>query len=353
MPNNFLSQGSLVTFDLLLYYQLMAKTLIRVLLNTVIGVVLIYFWLKLVNLEEIKQTLVSFNPLILIPAIVSLALASILKALRFKVLLSETADISFLKMIYLTFISQLLSFTIPVRAGEVAKGVYLSTQYNLHFGKAVVWVFLDRFLDFWAVLALSLVLLLIIPTQLPLSISLTLFIGVFAASILVALIVAKPDYFHHLAKILSHLLVLNPIRVKFLKLSYFIVDCFALLGGTFSRSLRLAILTVAATLFEGLCWYLIFAFYIPDVSVLKVWLGSMLTALTFLIPAAPGYVGSAEAAGLAVFSFGLGFSESIVPGVTVIFHAAGLIFILSSGILGLLLLKFNLKLVWKRLLNRS
>lgn len=331
----------------------MAKTYVRVLLNTVIGLVLIYFWLKLVNLEEIKQTLVSFNPLILIPAIVSLALASILKALRFKVLLSETADISFLRMIYLTFVSQLLSFTIPVRAGEVAKGVYLSTQYNLHFGKAVVWVFLDRFLDFWAALGLSLVLLLIVPANVPQSLTTILLIGVAVASLTVVLIVSKPAYFHHLAKILSHLFIIKALRDKFLKLSFFIVDCFALLGGTFSRSLRLAILTVAAALFEALSWYLIFAFYIPNVSILKVWLGSMLTALTFLIPAAPGYVGSAEAAGLAVFSFGLGFSGSIVPGVTVIFHAAGLVFILFSGILGLLLLKFNLKLVWRRLLNRS
>ncbi|MBI2593882.1 flippase-like domain-containing protein [Candidatus Daviesbacteria bacterium] len=331
----------------------MAKTLVRVLLNTAIGVVLIYFWLKLVNLEEIKQTLVSFNPLILIPAILSLALASILKALRFKVLLSETADISFLRMVYLTFVSQLLSFTIPVRAGEVAKGVYLSTQYNLHFGKAVVWVFLDRFLDFWAALGLSLVLLLIIPTNLPQSLTIILLAGVIVASLITVLIVFRPAYFHRLSKFLSHLLIINLLKVKFLKLSFFIVDCFALLGGNFSRSFRLAILTVVASLFEGLCWYLIFAFYIPDVSVFKVWLGSMLTALTFLIPAAPGYVGSAEAAGLAVFSFGLGLSQSIVPAVTIIFHAVGLVFILSSGILGLFMLKFNLKLVWKRLLNRS
>ena len=70
-------------------------------------------------------------------------------------------------MINLTFLSQLLSFTIPVRAGEIAKGVYLSTEYNLHFGKAIIWVFLDRFLDFWAVLGLSLILLLVIPTNLP------------------------------------------------------------------------------------------------------------------------------------------------------------------------------------------
>lgn len=331
----------------------MAKTLIRILINTAIGAVLIYFWLKIVNLEEIIHALASFNPIILIPAAAFMAAASIIKAFRFKVLLSKEAKVPALKMIYLTFISQLLSFTIPVRAGEVAKGVYLSTEYDLHFGKAVVWVFLDRFLDFWAVLGLSLALLLIVPTNLPQNFAITLFAGVVIASVMVILIVSKPLYFHHLANILSHLLVIKSLRDKFLKLSYFIVDCFALLKGSLMRNFWLFILTVAAAIFEGMCWYLLFVTYIPDVSILQVWLGSMLTALTFLIPAAPGYVGSAEAAGLAVFSFGLGLSQSIVPAVTVIFHAMGLVFILSSGILGLFVLKFNLSLVWKKILNRS
>ena len=50
---------------------------------------------------------------------------------------------------------------------------------------------------------------------------------------------------------------------------------------------------------------------------------------TFLIPAAPGYVGSAEAAGLAVFSFGLGLDEVYVSAGTVISHAINLFLILG------------------------
>lgn len=327
----------------------MAKTLIRILINTAIGIALIYFWLKIVNLEEIKQALENFNPVILIPVIVFLALSSTLKALRFKILLSKVANVPVLKVISLTFISQLLSFTIPVRAGEVAKGVYLSSEYDLHFGKALVWVFLDRFLDFWAVLALSLVLLLIVPTQLPQSLAVTLFIGVFLASAVVVLIVFKPLYFHNLAKAFSQILIIKSFKDKFLKLSFFIVDCFVLLKGNLMHNFWLVILSTFAAFLEGFCWYLIFIAFIPEISIAKVWLGSMLTALTFLIPAAPGYVGSAEAAGLAVFSFGLGLSQAIVPAVTVIFHAAGLVYILGSGLLGLYSLKFDLKLVWKKL----
>ena len=79
----------------------------------------------------------------------------------------------------------------------------------------------------------------------------------------------------------------------------------------------------------------------------------MLNSLTFLIPAAPGYVGSAEAAGLAVFTYGLGYDKIYVSASTVIFHALSLIYILSSGIYGLYALKFNLGLVWKKVLRKE
>lgn len=79
----------------------------------------------------------------------------------------------------------------------------------------------------------------------------------------------------------------------------------------------------------------------------------MLTALTFIIPAAPGYVGSAEAAGLAVFSYGLGLDKTFVSAATIVTHALSLIYILSTGIYGLYALKFNMGLVWKKVLRKE
>jgi uncharacterized membrane protein YbhN (UPF0104 family) len=75
----------------------------------------------------------------------------------------------------------------------------------------------------------------------------------------------------------------------------------------------------------------------------------MLNSLTFLIPAAPGYVGSAEAAGLAVFSLGLGFDKTGVAAATLLYHAFVLIFMLIFGLIGLYFLKFDLRLVWQKL----
>lgn len=331
----------------------MGKTLLRVGINTAIGIALIYFWLKLVNIEEILHALEEFNPWVLVPAVLLMATATILKAIRFKILLSKTIKISYSRIINLTFLSQLLSFTIPVRLGELAKGVYLSTEYGLHFGRAVVWVFLDRFLDFWAVLGLSLVFLSIIPTNLPSSLGGILFLASGAISLVIILIVIRPGLFKTLAEFFSKLLVLKVLKEKFLSLANFLIDCFALLKGSFTRNSLLFVLTVGATLAEGLSWYVILGVFIPDLNVLKVWLGSMLNSLSFIIPAAPGYVGSAEAAGLAVFTYGLGYDKTFVSAATIVVHALSLVYILSSGIYGLYALKFNLGLVWKKLLRKE
>lgn len=343
---------SLVSCLLLLYTQLMIKTLIRILINTAIGIVLIYFWLKLVNLEEIWQALQSFNPLILIPVMLLMALATISKALRFKILLSKTVKISALRIINLTLLSQLLSFTIPVRLGEIAKGVYLSTHYDLHFGRAVVWVFLDRFLDFWAVLGMSLLLLTVVPTNFPQGLAVTLFFAVAFCSLLVIAVSLKPELFKKLIGILSNLMILKSLKKRFRDLGFFIIDCFSLLEGNLKRSFGILILTILGAFFEGLSWLIVLRAFTPDIELLRIWLGSMLNSLSFIIPAAPGYVGSAEAAGLAVFSYGLGLNKTIVSASTLIIHALSLIFILSSGISGLYMLKFNLGLVWKKLLKR-
>lgn len=326
----------------------MFKNIIRILINTAIGAVLIFVWFKLVDVNEIIKALETFNPWLILPAALFSLLASILKALRFKLLLSGEVSIPAIKIINLTFLSQLLSFTIPLRIGELTKAVYLTADYKIPFGKSIVWVFLDRFLDFWAVLILSLVILRTTQTNLPESLTFTLLWAVLVASVMVILVVLKPEYFKHLVNFLSKLLIVDSVKKLFVRFGMFMIECFELLKGSFKRNSGLFILTVLGTFSEALCWYIILSAFIPDLPIIKIWLGSMLNALTFLIPAAPGYVGSAEAAGLAVFSYGLGFNATFVSAATLIFHALSLVAILGTGLWGLYNLKFNLGLVWEK-----
>lgn len=324
------------------------KTLFRLLINTAIGAVLIFFWLKLVNLEEILKELRKVNLFAVLPFVIFFALAGALRGIRLKYLLKEF-KIPTLRMVALNYFSQLLSFMIPLRLGEIAKGVYLSTEYNLPASKALVWVFMDRFIDFWVVLLSSLILLLLIPTNLPANLGLVLIILIGLFSFAGAVAIFFPTFGRKIIGIIKHIFVFNRLKEIFEKVSHFLLDSASFLNKGFKGTLIIVFLSLLSYIAEALGWYTLFLAVFKGADFLKLLLGTLLTVLTYIIPAAPGYVGSAEAAILAVFSLGLGYDRTLVSVATLISHALTLICILIFGFISLYFLKFDLSLVWKKL----
>jgi uncharacterized protein (TIRG00374 family) len=325
------------------------KNIIRILINTAIGAVLIFFWLSLVDLNEILHELQNFNLLYILPFVFFFALAGFFRALRLKFLLRQY-NLPLKNVAFLTYLGQLLSFTIPLRIGELAKGVYLSTEYNLPAAKSVVWIFMDRFIDFWMLLFCALILLIFLPTNLPPNLVLTLSIILGLFSLAGAMIIFMPDFSRNLAGFVSKLLVIPILRRIFEKVSNFLLESASFLNQGFRRTLLVLAITFFALIADALTWYaLTLAIFPKPPEFLLVFLGSLLSMLTYILPAAPGYVGSAEAAGLAVFNLGLGLDRTLVSVVTLLFHALTLICILSFGVLSLYFLKFDLRLVWKKL----
>lgn len=346
------------------------KLLLRIGINTAIGAVLIWLWLKLVNIEETIQVLERVNPLIIVPGIGLFILLTVFRSLRLKIFLSQYKP-SFKDLLNLNFLSQLLSFMIPIRAGELTKAVYLSTQYQIPVAKGVVLIFLDRFFDFWLVVFMSLVLLIMIPNHLPAGLINGLLIMLIIFSVGTFLLVLIPQRLKQFLLLpvksldrgfseksgkskvsllsLKILLVFSFVKKIYTQIVEFVTDIGILLQQNTSRLVYILLLTFGGILSEALVWYILLYSLLGPVNFFSTWLGSMLNALTFLIPAAPGYVGSAEAAGLAVFNLGLGFEKTAVVAATLLYHAFVLIFMLIFGILGLYLLKFDLKLVWSKL----
>ena len=118
------------------------KNLIRILINTLIGLGLIIFWLKVVDINEVFKEISQVQPLFLIPPIFIFLLSNILRAFRLKILLSDY-KLKALDVIFLNGISQILNYFIPIRAGEIAKGIYLHTQYKMDLKKGVIWIFME------------------------------------------------------------------------------------------------------------------------------------------------------------------------------------------------------------------
>ncbi len=324
------------------------KNLIKIILNTVLGLILIWIWLKFVNLPQILATISQVKPVFLIPTFVFMFLSPLIRAYRLKVFLKPVAEVGFKDLVFLNGVAMMLNFFIPIRAGEVAKGVYLNNRYGLSLGKSVVWIFIDRFVDFLVILLVSSLLLFNLSTRLPVEVPLTLlfiFIGAFSATMFMVFL---SHWTRNLFKVVSLLMIINPIKLKFRKVFEFFLDTFAVLNRNSQDLLVLFGLTVLAYAADGAIFYFIFMGLGSPQAFIRMYLAQLLSALAYLIPAAPGYIGSAEASGLAILSGVLGIEANLASAMTVLFHVLSAIFILVFGLISLYGLKLNLNEVFKR-----
>lgn len=312
--------------------------MLKILLNTLLGIVLIFVWSRFVNIGEIFAILAKINLLFLIPVLLFLLLSPILRALRLQILLSEIKKIRFLDLIYLNGAAMMLNFFIPIRAGEIAKGLYLNTTYHLPLGKSVIWIFIDRFVDFLAVLVLASLLFFVVPTSLNSTFMTVIIIILTLALLLTYLAIHQANFAKKL--------------IKF-KFTHFILDSFNILNRHPKDLIKMTGITVLAYGADAAVWYFSFKALGVSEEYLKMYLGQLLSALTYLIPAAPGYVGSAEVSGLLVLSGVLGLNPNLASAMVVLYHISVALFVLIFGLISIYSLKIKVGSLLKRALNRS
>lgn len=324
-----------------------SSNIVKILVNTLIGLALIYLWTRFVDLGEILAILAGVKLEYLAGFVVLYLISALFRAYRLTILL-EKQHFGLKEATLLFFLSQFLSMLIPIRAGEIAKGVYFSARFRVPFSQALTWSLIDRFVDFWVLFILAGVLLLIVPTTLPpavglLSLGLALLLTVLSLFFLM---------FHNLSlkiiKFLSLFLIFNPIKRLFISVSTSILSGFQILR---LDPLRLGLVVVSTLVAYGLdaaFWWMVWLALGQDIGYLRSSLGNLLLALTFLLPAAPGMVGSAEASGLVIFSGLFGIEGNLASAATITFHLMLMATAMVLGIVSLYLLKFDLSLVWRQ-----
>lgn len=325
----------------------------KILFNTSLGIILIFIWSRFVNLNEIFGLLSKVNLIYLGPVFLFMLFSPMIRAIRLKIFLSEVKKIALKDLIFLNGAAMMLNFFIPVRAGELLKGVYLNSHYQLPLAKSVVWIFIDRFVDFLAVLLLTAVLLIIVPTKLPHTFELTVAAVFIIVLIITYLAVFQIDFSRKIAIFLKHLLIEKYIKIYFDKFSSFILESFAILR-RHPRDLGLmTLLTVLAYAADAAIWYFTFMALGVNQEYIRMYLGQLLSALTYLVPAAPGYVGSAEASGLLILSGIFGVQPNLASAMIVLLHILTAIFILIFGLISIYSLKIDLGVVFKKLFKKN
>ncbi len=327
--------------------------MVKILLNTLLGAVLIFIWSKFVNLSEIWQTISKVNIINLAPVFFFMILSPTLRAIRLKILLSDIKKIHLKDLVFLNGAAMLLNFFIPIRAGELAKGIYLNIRYDLNLGKSIIWIFIDRFVDFLVVLMLAAVLFFVVPTSLNTTFITIIIFIVFIALALTYLAVFKPGIVKKMVNFLRSLLIFNTIKIYFERFSDFVLEAFTVLRKHPKDLAMIILITLLAYGADAAIWYFTFISLSQPQSFFAMYLGQALSALTYLIPAAPGYIGSAEASGLLILSGVMGLETNLASAMTVLFHILSLLFIIIYGIISIFTLKIDLGLILKKALKRA
>src|SRR3989344_9621928 len=327
--------------------------MIKILFNSLLGLVLIFIWSRFVDIQEIFSTISKVNFLNLVPVFLFMLASPVVSAIRLKIFLSGIKKINLLDLIYLNGAAMMLNFFIPIRAGELAKGIYLNTKYDLHLGKSVIWMFIDRFVDFLVVLVMAAILFFIIPTSLNITFIIIITIIFFIGLFLTYLMIYQATFAKKLFKFLSYLLIEKHVKIYFERFSQFILEAFVVLR-RHPRDLTLMVLiTVLAYAADGAIWYFTFLALGHGQNFINMYLGQLLSALTYLIPAAPGYIGSAEASGLVILSGVFGMDPNLASSMTVLFHILAALFVLIFGLISIYSLKISLGVILKKALGRK
>lgn len=328
------------------------KILGRILVNTLIGILLIWIWLKFVNLALIWQILSQVEWRYLGLIFLLMGLAPTIRAVRLKVFLKPVKNLPVKELIFLNGLATLLNFVIPIRAGEIAKGVYLQQEYNLPLSKAVIWIFLDRFIDFLVVLLLIMVFSFKITANLPGNFVVVASLIFGGALILTYLFIHQSKFLKKIFNFLSYLLIVDTIKIYFEQFINFLIETFTLLKRKPGEMLVFIFLSVLAYGADAGIWYFCFLTLGSGQDFFKMYFGQVISALTYLIPAAPGYVGSAEASGLLILSGIFDINTNLASAMTILFHLLTAVFVIIFGLISLYLLKLDLGAILNKTLKR-
>ncbi len=303
--------------------------------QTGFGLLLLAIWAKSLPLGDVWQ---HARPRHLAPlaGIFLLSLLSgLLRAERWRLLLRPLTKLRTADIFWVNAGSNLLNYLIPVRAGDATRIWWLSRRHHVPAGSGVATILVDKTFDLGAVALVLGLSALLEPSVFGRPLTPGLGIAALGASGLLALAVAVA--------------VLGPRMAGWPTLAGRLPDHWrtVLTGHAFSfragargslggkRVAVLAALSLVALAIDGVAFSLLFAALDIHLPLTTVVVGYVALLLSYVLPAAPGYVGSLEVAGSVVLSAGMGLDSASAAGAIVFWHAFTSALVLTMGLLGL------------------
>jgi len=300
--------------------------------QTLLGLVLLVAWLWIVDLNEVINTLsrAKMTPILLAAA---LYISSwVIRALRWGIILRPIARVPILDLWLISTASSLVNFIIPLRTGELARSLLLKQRYKVSVSNSLPTVAIDRSFDLLAILIMGTVGAISgIRLESRLSIVfmagsiLFLFFAVF-----VSLVIIFGERMLGIADRLLSRRMDASLRSRIMGVIKGFVSGFVAVGRNPRGLIQMLILSLLTAMLDSAAFYCLLISLGEIVQVTIVITGYALFTLTFLIPGAPGYIGSMEAFGSLVFG-AVGLGKELSASVVLLYHALNTIMLGALG----------------------
>jgi len=125
--------------------------------HLLIGIIIIifslYYTFKNVSLSELGNAFISINYLYLLPAVLMVILSYILRAIRWRYLVSSVKDVKIVNL-FSPLMVGFMSNMLPARAGEFVRAYLLGKKEGITFSASFATIFIERLFDMLLVLLL-------------------------------------------------------------------------------------------------------------------------------------------------------------------------------------------------------
>lgn len=309
----------------------------------IVGVLLFLLWLRFIDIHQVLEILKTVKVSWVVLSIACYIFAYFLRSLRWRILLSPIVELPIGRTFNLFMAGMLINYIVPIRAGELAKSMFLKRSHGIAVSKSLPTVFLDKLFDMSPVI-LILTLLPIIPiAKNPTINGLVWSVSVIFGILLVMLFLIV-KYKETAKRTLALLFCWLPTKYRS-KINNFVemfVESLSSVQTSKKNILLIVLLTVSAVLMDTLYVVLIFKAFGYNMSWLIALFGYALINLSYILPTPPAQVGSNEAIYIVIFTLAFGIGKNLVSATLGFAHLLTAIIIFALGAIGLSVLGLNM-----------
>jgi uncharacterized protein (TIRG00374 family) len=314
------------------------KNTIRIGASLAIGILLLIVLIWWTGIDKIGEAIGSASPMWLAAAALIILPAYILRAIRWKLLLSPVKkNIRVSTTFWSTGVGFMVNTLIPIRLGEFVRAYILGEKEGTGFAPGFSSIVVERTLDLIGLLSIGIVTMFIVSAQSGLS---RIVVDIFQAlAVLIAVILAviivgiKKEAL--IIRLVTGITSKIPIVKKYTaRVADFTSSLIKGLQGLSQNPKMFAAnisLTWVLWLTQTSAIYLTFMAFNYPLPFAAAILGGVLMSVSHILPATPGYVGSYEAFWLLIF-FALGVTQrDLLLAMGVISHLVGVLPIVIIG----------------------